>query len=204
MKTNGTLLDAFHFLVGEDPSHPPPSFSVLGNGLTWYDEDSISPSGFCVGLASGEAGQVRPGKRGGGGWDQNIYSPRSFLKSCLRLGCVSCLEVIFPLKDTLLPIFHHSFDLATIGLGLGTAPSWFLALGFLSIPCSSLLLPQYRKQTLCIGSICLLLGLGYWGRKWGKGWILWKMLWGGGRENRDKSLWEVHEDSLSEVYNINI
>lgn len=202
VKTNGTLLEAFHFLVGEDPSHPPPSFSVLGNGLTWYDEGSISPSGFCVGLASGEAGQVRPGKRGGGGWDQNIYSPRSFLKrSFLRLGCVSCLEVIFPPKDTLLPIFHHSFDLATIGLGLGTAPSGFLALGFLSIPCSSLLLPQYRKQTLCTGSIYLLLGLGV---KWGKGWILWKMLWGGGRESRDKSLWEVHEDSLSEVYNINI
>lgn len=34
VKTNGTLLEAFHFLVGEDPSHPPPSFSVLGNGLT--------------------------------------------------------------------------------------------------------------------------------------------------------------------------
>lgn len=47
-------------------------------------------SGFCLGLASGEAGQVRRLEEVSGG-DQSIYSPRSFLKSCLWLGCVSCL-----------------------------------------------------------------------------------------------------------------
>ena len=119
------------------------------------------------------------------------------LVGCRLWGCTE--------SDTLLPIFHHSFDLATIGLGLGKALSVFLALEFLLIPCSSPLFPQYHcKQIFCPGSICLLLGLGYWGRKWVKGWILWKMFWEGGRENREKSLWEVHADSLSEVYNINI
>lgn len=86
-----TLLVTFHLLIQGRPLsillHP----SLCPRRWT-YMMLVRAPlfSGFCLGLASGEAGQVRRLEEVSGG-DQSIYSPRSFLKSCLWLGCVSCL-----------------------------------------------------------------------------------------------------------------
>lgn len=99
------------------------------------------------------------GKRGRwieGGWEvRSEYSPTSFLKRCLGLGCGSCLWSPLSLRDILLPIFFcHSFDLASTGLGNGNSSIPVTGSGFLQV--SSLLLPNTaaNKPSSKLPSVC--------------------------------------------------
>lgn len=132
-----------------------------------------------LGLSNGEGGQVNGRRREN---EVSIFISLQSVSEKLPGARLSLLSVgHLSSQRHPLPIFSHSFDPVTMGLGLGTASPLLLALGSRSNPRSSPWLPQYCcKQTLFRCSTCLLLGLWDWGRKWAVVRILWKMLWRGG------------------------
>lgn len=89
-------------------------FSALEGGLMRTLLRMPLLCGFPWGLANGEAGKEN---KQGGRVRSEIYSPTSLFEKVLEARLCLLSIVIFRLKDTLLPTFHHSLDPATAGLG---------------------------------------------------------------------------------------